>query len=289
MTDGATSVRRLEKVADGFAMVEGPRWRDGAIVVTDIHDQSINRVDENGCVTTIVELDEPPISTGFRSDGTMLISSLTGQRVWQFTDGRLTTYVDLDGLSEYDWGDIVVDDLDRVYIANQGISYPHNMPERIDSSIYLIEDGAARVVASGFLYANGLAISPDGGSLVVAESFGHRLWHLPIHDDGSLGARKMLAEFGDPHRPDGICCDAQGAVWSANATGREVLRCTPDGSVTDRVSTGPDLAIGCILGGVYGCDLYVTTAPTPVRDEARRLRASALWRVRVDVPAGGRP
>jgi sugar lactone lactonase YvrE len=291
VTAGTAARSRLEKVADGFAMAEGPRWKDGAIVLTDIHADAIKQVDvRGGVVTTLVELDSPPISTGFMSDGSLLISSLTAQRVWRYDDGALDTYADLSGISEYDWGDIVVDAQDRVYIANQGISYPRKMPEHIDSRIYLLSgiDGPQEV-AAGFLYANGLAISPDGEQLIVAESFGHRLWRLPILDNGSLGARTLIAEFTDADRPDGICCDAEGAVWSANATGREVVRCAIDGSVTDRISTGTDLAIGCILGGADGRDLYITTAPTAARDAARELLGSALWRVRVQIPAGGRP
>jgi sugar lactone lactonase YvrE len=164
------------------------------------------------------------------------------------------------------------------------------MPERIDSRIYLVCSGEPpRLVATEFLYANGLAIAPDGRHLIVAESFGHRLWKLPIHDDGGLGERELVLQLSDADRPDGICCDADGAIWSANATGRSVVRCTSDGAVTDCIPTGDDLAIGCILGGPDGRDLYVTTAPTANRDQARAGRGSALWRTRVDVPAGGRP
>jgi sugar lactone lactonase YvrE len=220
----------------------------------------------------------------------MLVSGLHEARIWRVSDGALGTYADLTGLSPFDWGDIVIDSQDRIYIANQGMSYPHNMPEPIDSRIYLVvANEPPRMVAADFLYANGLAITPDGRHLVVAESFGHRLWRMPIREDGSLGARELIVQLPVNHRPDGICCDAQGAVWSANATGREVIRCTQEGVITDRISTGEDLAIGCILGGSDGCDLYVTTAPTADRIRALELRSSALWRVRVEVPAGGRP
>ena len=112
---------------------------------------------------------------------------------------------------------------------------------------------------------------------------------MPIYDDGTLGERELLVQLDEMDRPDGICCDADGGVWSANATGRAVVRVGRDGAVTDRISTGDDLAIGCILGGPNGKDLYVTTAPTADRQLARDMRASTLWRVAVDIPAGGRP
>lgn len=280
----------LELVASGFAMAEGPRWCGDRLIVTDIHADAVKQVDGNGVVSTVVELPSSPINAGFLRDGTMLVSGLTAQTLWRFTDAGLGTQVDLRGVSPFDWGDMVIDAQDRIYLANQGISYPCNIPDRIDSRIYLIADGGApAVVASQFLYANGLAISPDGRQLIVAESFGHSLWRLPIHDDASLGERVLITRFADTDRPDGICCDSDGAIWSANATGRCVVRCTRNGTVTHRISTGEDLAIGCILGGLDGHDLYITTAPTPLRDKARVQRGSAIWKTRVEVPAGGRP
>lgn len=280
----------LERVAGGFAMAEGPRWRDGAVILNDIHADAVKRVDTDGTVSTLAEFPTSPICIGFLSDGTMLVSSLKESCIWRVANGLLSTYADLSGLSSFDWGDIVIDARDRVYIANQGMCYPDNVPARIDSQIYLLAQGASpRVVAGDFRYANGLATTPEQDTLIAAESFGHRLWRMPIHDDGTLGARELIIQLPDTDRPDGICCDAAGAVWSANATGRSVTRCTLDGTITDRISTAEDLAIGCILGGPDGRDLYITTAPTAHREQARALRSSTLWRIRVEVPAGGRP
>lgn len=281
--------RGIELIAGGFAMAEGPRWRDNAVILNDIHAQTIERIDSRGAVSTLLTLPSAPISTGFLQDDTMLISGLTAQCIWRVSDGSLDVHADLTGFSEFNWGDLVVDYNDRVYIANQGMCYPDNIPDPIDSTIYLLSDGRLIPVAGDFRYANGLAVSPDGRHLIVAESFGHRLWRLPIRDDGSLGERTLIVQFPDGDRPDGICCDAEGAVWSANATGRVVVRCAPDGQITDRIGTGDDLAIGCILGGADGRDLFIVTAPTADRRAALQQRGSALWRVRVSVPSGGRP
>jgi sugar lactone lactonase YvrE len=284
------TVTALSMVANGFAFAEGPRWHDNAIYLTDIHNDSIERVTPRGEVSRVTDLPSSPISIGFNDDGSIIVSALTAARLWQLVDGELMVLVDLGGLSPYDWGDIVIDFEDRIYIANQGLSYPDNMPTAINSGIYLVErEKGPRLLVDGFLYANGLAITPDGTTLVVAESFGHRLWRLPIRDDGSLGDRELVIQFDEADRPDGISCDAEGAVWSANATSKRVVRCSLDGRVTHEISTGDDLAIGCILGGADGRDLYITTAPTALRAEARELRTSALWQTRAEVPAGGRP
>jgi sugar lactone lactonase YvrE len=282
---------QLEKVVGGFSFAEGPRWRDGGVYLSHIHDDAIERVEVDGTVTRVANLPGSPISMGFTSDGSILVSALSAGRLWRIDgNGAVSEFRDLALLSEHNFGDLVIDAQDRVYLANQGFDYTLGIPSQVDSPIFLLTpDGVTREVARGFNYANGLAITPDGRSLIVAESFGFRLLLVDIEDDGSLGDRRPLIHFGDGARPDGICCDAEGGVWSANATSSEVVRCTYDGEITHRLSTGEALAIGCILGGDDGCDLYVTTATTAERQLARTTRQSALWRTRAEVPAGGRP
>jgi sugar lactone lactonase YvrE len=281
----------LEKVAGGFSFAEGPRWHAGAVYFSHIHDDAIERVDPDGTTSRVADLPGSPISMSFTDDECILVSALSAGALWAIdAEGRVSEYRDLTPLSPHNFGDLVIDEVGRIYLANQGFDYTQGLPDTVDSPIFLLApDGVTREVGRGFNYANGLAITPDGQSLIVAESFGHRLIAVDIDDDGSLGARRVLAQFGERSRPDGICCDADGAVWSANATGCEVVRCTLDGEITDRLSTDNAMAIGCILGGDDGRDLFVTTATTANREVARQTRESALWRTRVDVPAGGRP
>ena len=281
----------LENVAGGFSFAEGPRWHDGAVYLSHIHDDAIERVDTDGTTTRVADLPGSPISMSFAADGCIIVSSLSAGSLWRVeANGHVSEFRDLTPLSEHNFGDLVIDEHDRIYLANQGFDYTLGLPATVDSPIFLLTpDGGAREVARCFNYANGLAITPDGRSLIVAESFAHRLVALDIDDDGSLDGRRPLVQFDNDARPDGICCDAEGAVWSANATSHEVVRCTFDGQITHRLPTGDALAIGCILGGDDGCDLYVTTASTADRELARQTRESALWRTRADVPAGGRP
>jgi sugar lactone lactonase YvrE len=261
------------------------------VYFSHIHDDAIERVDPDGTTSRVADLPGSPISMSFTDDECILVSALSAGALWAIdAEGRVSEYRDLTPLSPHNFGDLVIDEVGRIYLANQGFDYTQGLPDTVDSPIFLLApDGVTREVGRGFNYANGLAITPDGQSLIVAESFGHRLIVVDIDDDGSLGARRVLAQFGERSRPDGICCDADGAVWSANATGCEVVRCTLDGEITDRLSTDNAMAIGCILGGDDGRDLFVTTATTANREVARQTRESALWRTRVDVPAGGRP
>ena len=281
----------LEKVAGGFSFAEGPRWHDGAVYLSHIHDDAIERVDTDGTTSRVADLPGSPISMSFMDDGSILVAALSAGALWRVdAGGAVSEFFDLTPLSPDNFSDFVIDEHGRIYLGNQGFDYTAGLPETVDSPIFLLTpDGEAREVGRGFNYANGLAITPDGSTLIVAEGFAHRLVAIAIDDDGSLGNRRVLAQFDKGSRPDGICCDAEGAVWSANAIGKEVVRCTLDGEITHRVSTGDALAIGCTLGGDDGRDLYVTTATTANRDLARQTRQSALWRTRADVPAGGRP
>ena len=217
----------MEQITGGFSFAEGPRWHDGAVYLSHIHDDAIERVDLDGTVSRVAELPGSPISLGFASDGSMLVSALSAGRIWRVVDGEVSDFRDVTALAEDDFGDIVIDRDDRIYLANQGMHYPTRIPETIDSPIFLLTpDGAAREVARGFNYANGLAITPDGTTLIVAESFGHRLFGVDINDDGSLGARRLIVQFDDNARPDGICCDAAGECGRPTRTSREVVRCT---------------------------------------------------------------
>ena len=280
----------MEQVAGGFSFAEGPRWHDGAVYLSHIHNDAIERVDLDGTVSRVTELPGSPISIGFASDGSMLVSALSTSRfIWQVVDGEVTDFRDVTALAEDDFGDIVIDWDDRIYLANQGMHYPTRIPETIDSPIFLLTPDGAAHEGPRLRYRERPRHHARRHDTDRGREFGHRLFGVDINNDGSLGARRLIVQFEDKRAPDGICCDAAGAVWTANATSREVVRCTLDGVVTHRVSTGDALAIGCILGGTDGHDLFVTTATTALRDEARVTRQTALWRTRADVPAGGRP
>ena len=282
----------LSLVADGLAFAEGPRWHDGAVYFSDIHDDAVKRVVPGHDVSVAARLPGSPISIGFTDDGRLLVSALTAQAIWEVDEaGEVEVLHDLSTASSFGFGDIVIDSQGRIFIANRGFDYTQGIPERVDAPIFRVDtDGSVHEVAGGFEYPNGLAILPDDRTLVVAETFTHRLLTLDIAPDGALGPPRELVSFADQAaRPDGICCDGEGAVWSANAHGHEVVRVDRDGAITDRISTGDDMAIGCILGGENGRDLFVTTATTASRDEARASRSSRLWTRRVVIPAGGRP
>src|SRR5262249_14659907 len=144
-------------------------------------------------------------------------------------------------------------------------------------------DGAARVVVEDLWFPIGIAVTPDGGTLIVAEtrSVPGRLTAFTVAADGSLGERRTLAEF-DGGLPDGIAVDAEGGVWVAFPFGDELARVTPDGEVERRLSFPSPYAVA--LGGPGGRDLFVATAPSWVPEEAQKLRAGSVHRLEVEAP-----
>jgi sugar lactone lactonase YvrE len=89
--------------------------------------------------------------------------------------------------------------------------------------------------------------------------------------------------------PDGICLDAEGAIWVASPMTREVVRVHEGGRVSQRIAAGERMAIACMLGGADRRTLFVLTSASIDPDECRRLRSARIERVRVDVPGAGLP
>ena len=156
-------------------------------------------------------------------------------------------------------------------------------------SITLVEtDGRCRHVATELDFPNGLLITDGGRTLVVAESFGHRVSAFDIADDGSLDARRVLCELPDLV-PDGICLDAEGNVWVAGAMGGAFVQVAPDGSVIARIDVAPRAAIACQLGGSDGHSLYCLTYDGGVEELSRGEPGAHIEVARVDIPAAGSP
>jgi sugar lactone lactonase YvrE len=152
--------------------------------------------------------------------------------------------------------------------------------------VLVTPDGRARVVDDRVVFPNGSVVTPDGATLVVAETFGQRLTAFTIAEDGSLTGRRLFAAL-EGRAPDGICLDAEGAIWVADATGSACLRVREGGEVVDRVDAGRG-CFACILGGPERRTLFLLTADG-FRGEAIRRRTAAIEAVEVEVPGAGWP
>ena len=172
-------------------------------------------------------------------------------------------------------------------IGGHGFDYAANAPVEPAEIVLVTPQGHARVVAEDLLFPNGTVITPDGQTLIVAETFGNRLTAFDIESDGSLNNRRIWADLQGVF-PDGICLDAEGAIWVAAPHPGEVMRVLKGGKISDRVavSTRP---YACMLGGDDRCTLFICTAGSAVPDEVLAGPGGKIETIDVKVPGAGLP
>lgn len=283
----------VEHVAGGFTFLEAPRWHEGALWLSDFYSHRVLRYSD-GEFTTVCMVPGQPSGLGFAPNGDLLVVSMLDQRLLRLRDGWLETVADLSSLCDGPANDMVVDGNGRAYVGNDGQLRPLTPTVLIRCDL----DGSCQVAADGVIAPNGSVISRDG-RLIVAETFAGRLSAWAIAPDGSLSDRHTWASFastGQPSTldeavvqvsvlPDGICTDALGQVWVADAGGSGVWCVQEGGRVVDHVETGDLTAYAVALGDPDGRTLYICAAP-PLPELHRDGRAqSVLLRTRVTTPA----
>ncbi len=282
------STRTTTVIVDGLAFPEGPRWYDGKLFFSDQHDRRVVAMDPNGSTQTVVDVPNQPSGIGRLPDGRMLVVSMLDRRVLRLDDDGLVLHADLSALTAAPCNDMVVDAAGRAYVGHFGFDmYGGEHPR--DASLLLVEpDGTARVAADALAFPNGTVIADDGRTLIVGESYAGRLTAFTVEPDGSLTDRRVFAKLQGAV-PDGICLDAEGAVWIACPFTGRCLRVRDGGEVLDEVKTSYDSAFACMLGGPDRRTLYMCTAPTHVPEDCRRLHGGRIEMAEVDVPGAGLP
>jgi sugar lactone lactonase YvrE len=286
-------VSAVEVVVDGLAFPECPRWHDGALWFSDQHDRKVLRVDvSSGAVTTVCEVDHQPSGLGWLPDGDLLVVSMHDRRLLRLrADGELVEHADLSRVASFHCNDMVVDSSGRAYVGNFGFDFETRGAEFVAAAIALVDpDGAVRVAADGLAFPNGSVITPDGATFIVGESFGGAISAFAIAVDGTLHDRREYARV-EGAVPDGICLDAEGAVWFADPIGGDVIRVREGGEVTDRLAVGDGRkAYACMLGGPERRTLFVCAATTYASAETRRgERMGRVVAVDVESPGAGLP
>jgi sugar lactone lactonase YvrE len=294
--------RALSVVLDGYSYLECPRWHDGRVWVSDFYTHAVVATDGQGHTEVVATVPNQPSGLGWLPDGRALIVSMRDRRLLRLEpSGELVEHADLSGLATEMLNDMAVDGLGRAYVGNFGFDLMNGAPIRSTFITRVDPDGSTQVAADDLLFPNGTVIFD--GTLVVAESFGQRLTAFDIAPDGDLENRRVWAAFGEAPTtdnvaealtpgavaPDGMCGDAEGAIWVADALGNRVLRLREGGEVLEEVSTGDLGVYACMLGGEDGCTLYLCVAPSFLEHERRESREAQLLSCRVDVPHAGLP
>jgi sugar lactone lactonase YvrE len=244
----------LRVLLTDLAFPESPRWHEGRLWVADWGAEEVVALDLDGRrevvahVPSLMCIDHLP-------DGRLLaVSSAHRRLLRQESDGSMVTHAELQALGTHPWNDIVVDGRGNAYVNNIGFDFPAG--EFAPGIVALVTpDGAARQVADGLALPNGMAVSPDGATLIVAESYGQRLTAFDITEDGGLSNRRTWAAVDD--HPDGICLDAEGAVWYGDVGTSRCVRVREGGEVLQVIDLDRG-CFACVLGGPDRRTLFMT-------------------------------
>jgi sugar lactone lactonase YvrE len=290
-------VADVRTVAQGLYFGEGPRWHKGRLWFSDFYDHAVKSMDPGGVVTVEHRLDDQPSGLGWLPDGRLLVVSMRALKVLREEDGGLVEHADLSGLARHLCNDMVVDGSGRAWVGNFGFDldaemelkgaegvladHPATNLVRVDS------DGSVHLAAADMHFPNGSAITPDGATLIVAETLAMQLTAFDIRGDGTLENRRVWAPMG-MRAPDGICLDADGNIWVANALAPECVLFAPGGEVLDTVATSQN-CYACMLGGEDGRDLFMVTACSSHHAEAAAARTGRIETTRVSSPGAGWP
>jgi sugar lactone lactonase YvrE len=257
----------------------------------------------DGTAETVAQVPHQPSGLGFLPDGRILIVSMRDRKLLRReVDGSLVEHADLSDVAPWHLNDMLVDHEGRAWVGNFGFDLMGGAPARTTVLIGVEVDGTPQVAAGGLGFPNGMVLTPDGSTLIVAESLMNRLSAFHV-TSGRLGERRTWAAFGESPivndageilrrvevAPDGICLDAQGAVWVADAMHCRLLLVAEGGRILEERKTGGVGAFACMLGGDDGRTLFVSVAPTFHEVEASAKHRAAILMTRVEVPHAGLP
>jgi sugar lactone lactonase YvrE len=248
-------VSEPEVLMEGIVFGESPRWHDGRLWFSDWGANQVIALEPGGGHEVVATVASFPMCIDFLPDGRLLVVDSAQRRLLRReTDGSLVPHADLSPVSLKPWNDIVADDQGNAYVNAIGFDFPGG--EFAPGLVVLATpEGNVSQVADGLAFPNGMAISPDGGTLIVAESYGNRLTAYDINSDGSLAGRRVWADTPGDH-PDGICMDADGAVWYADVGNKHCVRVREGGEVLATVGWDRG-AFACALSRERDPQLFV--------------------------------
>ena len=248
------AVPGLRTLIAGLVFPESPRWHDGRLWFSDWGAHEVIAVDGEGASDVIVRVPSFPLCIDFLPDGRLLLvaEQLLLRRE---PDGSLVTHADLSGQSHFKWNDIVVDGRGNAYVNNVGFDFPGG-PFAPGIVALVGVDGSVRQVAGGIAFPNGMAVTPDNSTLIVAESYGKKLTAFDVAADGSLSNPRVWADLKDGV-PDGICLDADHAVWYGDVPNKRCVRVREGGEVLQTIPLDRG-CFACALGGVDRRTLFLT-------------------------------
>lgn len=284
-------------LASGLYFGEGPRWHAGRLWFSDFYDHAVKSVDPAGVVRTELTIDDHPSGLGWLPDGRLLVVSMNRRQLLRVDADGVRVHADLAPVAAHRANDMVVDAAGRAYVGNFGFALDAALEARGVEGVLadhptatlarVDPDGSVHAAAADLHFPNGMVLTPDGRTLIVAETLALRLSAYDVAADGSLANGRVWAPLG-LRAPDGICLDAGGHVWIANAIAAECVRVAPGGAIVETVQTDQP-CFACMLGGEDGRTLFMMTAPSSMASIAGAARQGRILAARVATPHAGRP
>ena len=258
----------IEVCVRGLRFPEGPRWHDGHLYLSDITGSAVHRYDAEGKGGVFAALDFEPSGLGFAPDGSLYVVDMPGCRVVGIRDGETSVVADLSGIAPSFCNDMAVDADGTAYVTQ--LSNFWKGEQLVPAPIIRVKpDGTADEFGPALRMLNGILVTPDQRALIVAEPGASKLRRYELDAHGELTGVTVFAELAPtpahPHgvvTPDGICLDAEGAVWFADPTAHRAARVRPGGEVTDVIPFPADVyPLAVALGGADGRSLFVMATP----------------------------
>jgi len=281
---GMNEVRVL---LSGRGLVESPRWHDDRLYFSDWSAGEVVAVDLAGQSEVVARVESLPLCTAWLPDGRLVIvSSPDGRLLRREPDGSLVTHADL---RRPGWNDIVADGRGHVYVNRAGFNPMAGEAVRPGFVHLVAADGSVRQVADDIAFPNGMAVTADDSTLIVADSYRHSLVAFDIGEDGGLSGRRTWADLGEG-TPDGICADAHDAVWYADVPNRRCVRVAQGGMVLQTVELDRG-AFACVLGGPARTTLFIVAAQWRGMTDSELVSPASgqVLSTEVDVPGAGWP
>lgn len=272
-------------VLEGLAFGDGLRWHDGRLWLCDVHAGAVLSVGDDGDAAVEAEVPGRPAGLGFLPDGRPLVTSARDRRLYRLEPGGPVLHADLSPMVPFDLHGIAVGRDGRAWVGNTGFDLAAG-DEPATTTLACVEpDGSAWIAVDRLLFPNGVVLSEDDATLLVAETYGNRVSAYDVAPGGGLSNPRTWADLR-PNVPTGACRDARGALWVADPINQGVMRVEENRGATSWIPL-PRPPYDCVLGDEDGRTLFVATSTSS--DPARTLdaRPGQIVALRVDVPAPG--
>lgn len=282
-------MRAVRPVIDKLTFAEGPRWHDGALYISEMHSRRALKIVDAGKAEVIAQLDDATSGLGWLPDGRLLVVAMHERKVMRRErDGAMVIHADLGKVATFHANDMIVAADGTAYVGNFGFPiFPLGEP-RPATLARVAPDGVVSAAAEDLWFPNGIALTGDGRTLVVAESGAFCLTAFAVNADGTLSNRRVWAALGEGNAPDGVCLDAEGAAWVAIPHQKKFVRVREGGEIVETI-TVKDHAIACVLGGPGRRTLYMTMSLELEPEKCLSNPSAAVLAAEVDVPGDGRP